>query len=424
LAQGRRSDRMGSSPSCYTEVESTPKLLINVAQALPSKGCSSSCYTTDCYTTDCKVDSSRSPKLLINAAQALPGCVIRSGSDTFSPALLSSWEVGGVVWSDRAWTYTHLGSFTTSAFQFKVQTSVDRRKASYTFTAPPAHGVDIYILGETKRVIAPWAFTAGEPELDKSWEETCETLPEYEAGVACQFDFCRRRTLAAGESLSFDALAGGKIDVFMKKMNQGRSVWSKSKANLRTDESSEDMHSRPLLRTAPEGRRNSPCGLCHRGIPPPPEEGWNSSKSGWDKHPESPNWMRRVAENDALIFFHVPDKSMWATMPGRGFAHVDMCLQAIAFSRDTQALRKQCFLSWREQIRVVRAWRQKIQVMAAVDSEADDAASGDDLEVTTENFPLRTAFIAPPALRSKSKIPADSCSVTRRPNANTRKGGS
>ena len=76
---------------------------------------------------------------------------------------------------------------------------------------------------------APWAFSAGEPELDSdcdgAWSRTCETLPEYEAGATYQLDFCRSRSLLAGEVLTFDAFAGGKVDIFMKRVaSQGASV--------------------------------------------------------------------------------------------------------------------------------------------------------------------------------------------------------
>lgn len=356
------------------------------------------------------------PGLIGDASQKIPYCVARAGFHTFAPALLTSWTVGTAVWSDRAWTYTHLGSFTTSAFQFKVQTSVDSRKAAYTLTAPCANSVDIYVLGETRRVDAPWAFSAGEPQLDKTWGETCETLPQYEAGATYQLDFCRRKTLDAGESVSFDALAGGKIDVFIKMVvSQGRTTWRKTATDLCSDDTSEDVQSRPLLRTAPEGRRSNLSGSCHRGISPPPLEGWLSSESGWDTHPGSPKWLRKVAENEAIIFWYAPDKTHWVTMPSRGFVNVDMCLDAVAFLRDTPSLQIQCFLGWKDQVRTVRAWRQKIQIMAAVDG-GDGAVSSDvqeEQEVITDNFPKLTAFIAPPALRSKSKPrPSQRPSVT------------
>merc|ERR1719478_1679431 len=88
------------------------------------------------------------------SGQSAPSCTVRCGFQTLSPAILSTWDVGTAVWSDRAWTYTHIGSFSTSAFQFKAQTSVDCRKASYTFSAPASQSVDIYVIGETRRVNA------------------------------------------------------------------------------------------------------------------------------------------------------------------------------------------------------------------------------------------------------------------------------
>eukprot|EP00434_Breviolum_minutum_P037403 symbB.v1.2.033163.t1/scaffold4059.1/size45404/1 len=48
-----------------------------------------------------------------------PSCEIWANSERRSLEVLKSWQVGSVVWSDRAWTYTRLGSFTTAAFQFK-----------------------------------------------------------------------------------------------------------------------------------------------------------------------------------------------------------------------------------------------------------------------------------------------------------------
>lgn len=343
---------------------------------------------------------------LVSDGQAPPSCTARCGFNTLYPTLLSSWGVGTAVWSDRAWTYTQIGSFSTSAFQFKVQTSVDCRKASYTFVAPPGQNIELYVVGETRQVIAPWAFSAGEPELDGSWSETCETLPEYEAGVTCQFDFCRRRRLQAGETVEVSALAGGKLDVFIKILAAfGTEEWRTVGADLASDVVPDDGHVRPHLKTADGGLRNSCRGRGHRGISPPPAEGWIASKSGWDKNSRTEKWMRRTAKNKAISFFYVPEETHWADIPGRGFMHVDMCLRAIAFLRDTQAWQKQCFCSWKELVSIVQSWRQRLQVMAAADQgEADNAAAGaEDSEgdgLITKDFPVRTAFIAPPALRA------------------------
>jgi len=346
--------------------------------------------------------------LLSDGQQPAPSCTVSCGFQTFSPAILSTWDVGSAVWSDRAWTYTHIGSFSTSAFQFKLQTSVDSRKASYTFVAPASQGIDLYILGETRRVIAPWAFSAGEPELDETWCESCETLPVYEAGVACQFDFCRRRKLQAGETVSFSALAGGKLDVFIKTVATLQTQeWNKASADLPVDDITEGAQLRPHLRTACHGLPNSRRGRGHRGISPPPPEGWTPSKSGWDTHAHTPNWLRRTMENESITFFYVPEETHWVDMPGRGFMHVDMCLCAIGFLRDAQAWQRQCFSSWKQALTIVQTWRKRLLVMTAANAGEDDEKENGEENKTTINFPVRTAFRAPPALKksgSKSSL--------------------
>merc|ERR1711933_30080 len=65
---------------------------------------------------------------------------------------------------------------------------------------------------------------------------------------------------------------------------------------------------------------------------------------------------------------------------------------------------RQCLFSWRELVRTVHAWRQKLKVMAAasVTEEGSEDKTEEQLQ-TTSNFPVRTAFIAPSALKSSSR---------------------
>jgi len=273
---------------------------------------------------------------------------------------------------------------------------VDRRKASYKVIAPAGQAVDLYVLGETKAVDAPWAFSAGEPELDSSWMDVCETLPEYEAGATYKFDFCRRRTVGAGDSVSFDAQVGGKVDIFVKFVVVGKKDLSNACADL-TDVA-EDSQSTPHIRTAPEGLRQSRCGSNHRGVSLPPKDGWKISEAGWDKHPNTKAWMRKLAENGSSSYLYVAEGTLWAEMPLRGLANVDMCLRAIAFLRDAEGFQRQCLLSWKEQVMAIRSWRQRLLLMAQAGAAEDrDPVES---EQTSSNFPVRSAFIAPPALRS------------------------
>lgn len=164
----------------------------------------------------------RSVQALQMAPSSRPSCIIRSGFRSLQPDMLSSWAAGDMVWSDREYRYTDMGSFTNDdGFAFKVLTSVELRKATFSFSAPLGFVFEIFVLGETRAVAAPWAFLAGEPDLDDSWcEEPSLVLPQYEAGGTYQYDFCRCRELVGGETLCFVAHAGGKVDLFIKVMKQ------------------------------------------------------------------------------------------------------------------------------------------------------------------------------------------------------------
>eukprot|EP00439_Symbiodinium_sp_Y106_P011865 s3938_g1.t2 len=300
---------------------------------------------------------------------------------------VDTWGVGTAVWSDRAWTYTRLGSFTTAAFHFKVRTAVDARKARFWLRAPAAEGMEVYVLGETKAVDAPWAFSAGAPELDDSWNEVFETLPEYEAGATYRFDFCRRRGLRPGEALSFDARQGGKVDIFL------RAHGGFKRCELEAEAIVEEPASRPALRTAPLGRREGRC-QDHRGLSPPPAEGWNVCETGWATHSATKTWRKRTADNGSELFFCVPESSCWATMPGKGLVPIDTCLSVLTWLRDED------WKGWKEHAAAVKALRQRLQVLAPSDSPD---SMGEATETISERFPVRGAFRAPPpALRRQA----------------------
>merc|ERR1712228_787816 len=129
-----------------------------------------------------------------------------------------------------------------------------------------------------------------------------------------------------------------------------------------------------------------------RAISPPPSDGWIASESGWDKNQQTTKWLRKVSTNNVAGFMYVPDQSRWADMPSRGLTRVDMCLEALAALRDHRTLHQQCFQKWKEQIQAVAAVRQRLQVMGGTVDDSDAVVVSDTM---TDNFPLRTAFIAP-----------------------------
>ncbi|CAE7944351.1 unnamed protein product, partial [Symbiodinium sp. KB8] len=157
--------------------------------------------------------------------------------------------------------------------------------------------------------------------------------------------------------------------------------------------------SRPALRTAPLGRREGRC-QDHRGLSPPPAEGWNVCETGWATHSATKTWRKRTADNGSELFFCVPESSCWAIMPGKGLIPVDTCLSVLTWLRDEESTWRQCFQSWKEHAAAVKALRQRLQVLAPSDSPD---SMGEATETISERFPVRGAFRAPPpALRRQA----------------------
>ncbi|CAK9097119.1 unnamed protein product [Durusdinium trenchii] len=330
--------------------------------------------------------------------------------------LLRSWAVGSCVWSDRTWTYTRMGGFTLEAFQFKAYGAVDRRWARVEVKAPSRQGITVYLLGETKEVDAPWAFSAGAPRLDHdSWNDVCETLPEYEAGASYRwprypaktiqrrhhtgtsasnpvhpsFDWARWCRVPPGGSLRFEG-QGGKVDLFVRLFDD-----AEHGPEPETDVSpsaAEERCGPPAMRQSDAGLRGA--GKCqdHQALLAPPEDGWLASESGWATHAAcSSTWLRRRAENGSSLFYCLPLKSSWAYLPGRGLVPVDSCLNVLSCMRDAQTTWRQCFQSWKEHVVAVGAWRKRLRVI-----------TGEAQESRSEHFELRTAFRKPSLKRSAS----------------------
>ncbi|CAK9097122.1 unnamed protein product [Durusdinium trenchii] len=321
-----------------------------------------------------------------------PLCVESFSGERRLLPLLRSWAVGSCVWSDRTWTYTRMGGFTLEAFQFKAYGAVDRRWARVEVKAPSRQGITVYLLGETKDVDAPWAFSAGAPRLDHdSWNDVCETLPdrEYEAGASYRFDWARWCRVPPGGSLRFEG-QGGKVDLFVRLFDD-----AEHGPEPETDVSpsaAEERCGPPAMRQSDAGLRGA--GKCqdHQALLAPPEDGWLASESGWATHAAcSSTWLRRRAENGSSLFYCLPLKSSWAYLPGRGLVPVDSCLNVLSCMRDAQTTWRQCFQSWKEHVVAVGAWRKRLRVI-----------TGEAQESRSEHFELRTAFRKPSLKRSAS----------------------
>lgn len=191
-----------------------------------------------------------------------------------------------------------------------------------------------------------------------------------------------------------------------KRVAQENQKWN----DAGTDLCEEDAPSLNV-RKAAKGLRHS-----RQGVSPPPEKGWSPASRGWQRHTESPKWLRKETELDGPVFFYMPKESLWMVMPNGAFACVDVYHSAVAaFAVATQkGLLRSCLLSWQGQAHTVRLWRQKIRVLTpgytygnleeAVSKNFEEEQKQSDSEDGDgeSTFPVRTAFMTMSARARRS----------------------
>lgn len=157
---------------------------------------------------------------------------------------------------------------------------------------------------------------------------------------------------------------------------------------------------RPRLRSACRGLRKT-----RDGVSPPPRDlsGWRDAGHGWQKHSSSPKWLRKLDTGDeGPAFFYVPMETLWVEMPNGALMCVDAYHSALtAFVALTgSTLRKSCFMAWASQVRIVKEWRKRIQVMeAGLSSEGAEAIDPGEV---SPGFPSFGAFLPKESSRNLS----------------------
>jgi len=152
------------------------------------------------------------------------------------------------------------------------------------------------------------------------------------------------------------------------QMAQESRLWRADAAEA-VEESAEP---RPVLRTAPRGLRRT-----RQGVSPPPTNGWVDAGEGWQCHPGTKNWLRKSADTDGPVFFHMPSENLWKERQGGGFICMDTYHSALAalISMSQGALTRSCFVGWRNQACVVATWRRRIGFMACTEEKAEEVSA-------------------------------------------------
>lgn len=113
--------------------------------------------------------------------------------------------------------------------------------------------------------------------------------------------------------------------------------------------------------------------------------------NGWQKHKQAPKWLRKSRNLSGPVYFHLPDDTLWMTMPNDLFMQVDECTGVLAATRASfnNSLLRMCFSGWHCQVSIIKQWRFKISLFggnADETSESHDAyASAEEARFTSSD---------------------------------------